>query len=87
MNELLIAAVSTFDASAKRKLSNAAAQGVPEDQLRAPFERRVLDIARATNFADGSVTPVGETSLAEARSGAAHAAPVAAIGTPQLPMF
>jgi hypothetical protein len=31
------AAIATFGAEAKEKLSNAAAAGQPEDQLRAPF--------------------------------------------------
>ena len=39
------AAVATFGATAKQKLSNPAASGEPEDQLRAPFEQLLVDMA------------------------------------------
>ena len=38
-------AVSRFGAAAKAKLANAAATGEPEDQLRAPFEQLLADVA------------------------------------------
>ena len=40
-------AVATFGASAKAKLANPGASGEPEDQLRAPFEQLLADLARA----------------------------------------
>jgi len=43
--------LSAFGASAKQKLSNAAATGAPEDQLRAPFEQLLADLAGLCNFA------------------------------------
>jgi len=59
--------LSAFGASAKQKLSNAAATGAPEDQLRAPFEQLLADLAGLCNFAPGKVGAVGETSLADLR--------------------
>lgn len=40
--------VSEFGASAKGKLANKAVTGAPEDQLRAPLERLVLQLAAST---------------------------------------
>jgi hypothetical protein len=37
--------VSTFGLSARAKLASASAHGEPEDQLRAPFEHLLLDMA------------------------------------------
>lgn len=61
----LDAVVSRFGAGAKQKLSNPAAVGAPEDQLRAPFEQLLSDLASLCNFAPGRVVAVGETSLAD----------------------
>ncbi len=55
-------AISDFGDAAKRKLANPAATGQPEDQLRAPFERLLQDVAAICSFRDGAVVPVGETS-------------------------
>jgi hypothetical protein len=57
--------LSIFGASAKQKLSNAAVAGAPEDQLRAPFEKLLADLAELCNFAPGKVIAVGETSLTD----------------------
>jgi hypothetical protein len=57
-------AVSSFGASAKAKLANPAISGAPEDQLRAPLERLVLDLAALDDLAPGGVSLIGETSLA-----------------------
>jgi hypothetical protein len=54
-------AVSSFGAAATAKLSNLGAGGNPEDQLRAPFEKLILDMA--TISAIKSVVAVGESSL------------------------
>jgi hypothetical protein len=56
--------VSAFGAAAKAKLANPAISGSPEDQLRAPLERLVLDLAALERPALGSVDLIGETSLA-----------------------
>lgn len=61
----LDAVVSLFGASAKQKLSNAGVIGAPEDQLRAPFEQLLADLARLCSFAPGKVVAVGETSLSD----------------------
>ncbi|HZF98158.1 MAG TPA: N-6 DNA methylase [Pseudoxanthomonas sp.] len=61
----LDAVVSQFGASAKQKLSNAGAIGAPEDQLRAPFEQLLADLAAINNFQSGKVVAVGETSLSD----------------------
>ena len=61
-------AVSRFGSAAKSKLANPAATGEREDQLRAPFERLVLDIAMLLGIPTGAVVSVGETALAAERS-------------------
>jgi hypothetical protein len=61
----LAEAVSRFGASAKAKLSNPAATGQPEDQLRAPLEKLVSDIADLVGLAANEAVMVGESSLAE----------------------
>lgn len=57
--------VSRFGANAKQKLSNAGAVGAPEDQLRAPFEQLLADLAALCNFSPHMVVAVGETSLSD----------------------
>jgi len=59
--EQLRGAVAAFGAEAKTKLSNAAVAGNPEDQLRAPLERLVRDLATMHGMPVGSVELVGET--------------------------
>jgi hypothetical protein len=61
-------AVSEFGRAAKSKLSNPAAIGQPEDQLRAPFEKLLQDAASLCNFAPGAVVAVGETSQRELKT-------------------
>jgi hypothetical protein len=57
-------AVSRFGASVKAKLSGQGASGAPEDQLRAPLEALVADLAAIALFKPGDVVAVGEASLA-----------------------
>ncbi len=59
----LSAAVSTFGASAKIKLSNRAVTGAPEDQLRAPLETLICDLAELSGLARGNIGLVGESNL------------------------
>jgi hypothetical protein len=54
-------AISSFGAAATAKLSNVAVGGNPEDQLRAPFERLLIDMASLS--VHGTVTAVGESAL------------------------
>jgi hypothetical protein len=64
MNLILHSAISTFGALAKAKLSNPAATGEPEDQLRAPFEHLIGDLAEICGLERSALTAVGESSLA-----------------------
>jgi hypothetical protein len=57
--------VSQFGLNAKQKLSNPGAVGAPEDQLRAPFEQLLSDLATLCKFPTGKVVAVGETSLSD----------------------
>lgn len=68
MNITLDLAVARFGTTAKDKLANAGAVGQPEDQLRAPFERLLADIADLSHFATGTVTAVGESSQTELKT-------------------
>lgn len=68
MSLTLHSAISTFGASAKAKLVNLAAKGAPEDQLRAPLEILILDLAELCGLARGAVASVGETALAELKT-------------------
>lgn len=60
----LAEAVSRFGAVLKPKLSGKGAVGAPEDQLRAPIEVLVADVAAVLGFKSSEVVPVGEASLA-----------------------
>jgi len=61
----LDAVVSRFGQTAEQKLANTGAVGSPEDQLRAPFEQLLSDLAALANFPPGKVVAVGETSLSD----------------------
>jgi len=64
----LEAAVASFGASAKAKLSNPGAKGAPEDQLRAPLEALVRDLAHVSGLPVNAVNLVGETTLAHLKT-------------------
>ena len=61
-------AISKFGSEAKSKLSNPAASGAPEDQLRAPLEGLITNLAELTGLPSGTVVAVGETSLADLKT-------------------
>ncbi|MFL6334983.1 MAG: type ISP restriction/modification enzyme [Pyrinomonadaceae bacterium] len=61
-------AVIAFGLNAKAKLANPAARGEPEDQLRAPLEHLVIDLAECCGFPRSAVTAVGESSLSEMKT-------------------
>jgi hypothetical protein len=61
----LASAVAEFGRMAARKLTEVAVQGGPEDQLRAPLERLVADVAVLSRRRRERLTMVGETSLAD----------------------
>ncbi len=56
-------AISRFGASLKAKLSGRGALGAPEDQLRAPLEALLADMATILLFKAGDVVAVGEATL------------------------
>ena len=56
-------AVSAFGAEAKAKLDNPAVAGAPEDQLRAPLERLLHELAALGGLAPAAFSLVGETTL------------------------
>jgi hypothetical protein len=62
MNLSIEAAISEFGRASKAKLSNPAATGQPEDQLRAPFEQLIENVASICSFRDGAVVAVGEST-------------------------
>lgn len=68
MNLTLRTAVATFGAEAKAKLANVAATGEPEDQLRAPLEHLVADLAELCRLPRTAVAAVGESSLADLKT-------------------
>ena len=61
-------AISRFGLEATSKLSNPGAAGAPEDQLRAPLEALVADLAEVAGLRSGTVVMVGETSLADIKT-------------------
>jgi len=61
-------AISRFGLEATSKLSNPGASGAPEDQLRAPLEALVADLAEVAGLRSGTVVMVGETSLADIKT-------------------
>jgi hypothetical protein len=61
----LESAIATFGGKAKAKLSNPAAKGQPEDQIRAPFEYLLGQLAQLCKFSEGSVTAIGESSVSD----------------------
>ena len=65
MNPTLRSAVATFGAAATAKLTNPAAAGEPEDQLRAPLEGLVADLAELCGLPRSAVAAVGESAVAE----------------------
>jgi type ISP restriction-modification system protein/N-6 DNA methylase len=62
------AAVASFGQKVKDKLSNPAVTGQPEDQLRAPLEQLITDVAAICNFPTNSVVAVGESALSELKT-------------------
>lgn len=62
MNTTVELAIATFGEQAKGKLANPGATGQPEDQLRAPFEALLQDMAALANLGN-RVKAVGESTL------------------------
>lgn len=68
MASSLEAAVSKYGADAKAKLSNPAAAGQPEDQLRSPFEQLLKDLAAVAGVSSSKVVVVGETAVGDLKT-------------------
>jgi hypothetical protein len=68
MKATLSSAIATFGAKAKEKLNNPSATGQPEDQLRAPFEQLLADLAELCNLQKSNVTAVGESPLSDLKT-------------------
>jgi hypothetical protein len=68
MSSTLRVAIAAFGSTTKAKLTNIAASGEPEDQLRAPLEQLLLDVAELCGLSRATVATVGETSLAELKT-------------------
>jgi hypothetical protein len=68
MKPALNAAISAFGARAREKLSNPAATGQPEDQLRAPFEHLLADLAELARLPRSAVAAVGESSIGDLKT-------------------
>ena len=62
------AVIATFGAKAKEKLSNPAATGQPEDQLRAPFEHLLSDLAELSHLPKSAVAAVGESPISDLKT-------------------
>ncbi len=60
--------IATFGSEAKAKLANVAATGEPEDQLRAPLEHLIVDLAELCGLSRTAVAAVGESSLADLKT-------------------
>jgi hypothetical protein len=65
---LLQSAIAAFGAKAKAKLSNPGASGEPEDQLRAPFEQLLVDLAELCSLPKTAVAAVGESSVSDLKT-------------------
>ena len=63
MKPTVVDAIAKFGKTAKAKLGNPSASGEPEDQLRAPFEQLLGDMASLSGFAPGVVTSLRDVSL------------------------
>ncbi len=60
--------MSRFGVAAEAKLSNPLVSGEPEDQLRAPLEGLLADLAALAGFSEGAVTAIGEHSLSDLKT-------------------
>ena len=68
MKITLESAIATFGAKAAAKLSNPAATGQPEDQIRAPFEHLLGEFGELCHFPQGTVAAAGESSVSDLKT-------------------
>ena len=67
--------IAAFGTAAKDKLNNPSVAGQPEDQLRAPFEKLLTDLAKLAGITD--VHAIGESSLSDLKTRPDYAITVA----------
>lgn len=65
---LLKKAVARYGVAASKKLTNPAAIGAPEDQLRSPLENLIADLAALCGYEGDAVVPVGESTLSDLKT-------------------
>lgn len=65
---VLDVASERFGKATKAKLTSAVIDGEPEDQLRAPLEKLIADLAGLCGLPESAVTSVGETRLADLKT-------------------
>jgi hypothetical protein len=68
MKDKLASSISAFGRLAKTKLTNPSASGEPEDQLRAPFETLLADMAEMAGIPRSKVVAVGESRLSDLKT-------------------
>jgi len=68
VKDALQVAISKFGASTKSKLANPSVAGAPEDQLRAPLEHLLSDLADIVGLPKSALAAVGESSLVELKT-------------------
>jgi hypothetical protein len=68
MKPTVSSAIAAFGTRAKEKLSNPAASGQPEDQLRAPFEQLLGDLSELSDLGKAAVSAVGESSVSDLKT-------------------
>ena len=68
MKLTLESAIAAFGNSAKAKLANPGVSGEPEDQLRAPFEQLLADLAELCRFPKAAVAAIGESSISDLKT-------------------
>ena len=68
MTLTLQTAISRYGTLTKAKLHNLGATGEPEDQLRAPLEGLIDDLAELCRFPRNAVAAVGESSISELKT-------------------
>lgn len=68
MTGKLSPAISSFGRAAQTKLANPSANGGPEDQLRAPFESLLADIAELAGIPRAQVVAVGESAVSDLKT-------------------
>ncbi len=68
MKPSLDSVIAAFGSASKKKLANLSASGQPEDQLRAPFEQLLGDLAELAGIPRAKVAAVGESSLSDLKT-------------------